>query len=418
MKPLLATVPLLLSVSAILAQSHFQPGKILPNTGDTLSGWIDYQEWRVNPREITFRTTPQGTPAEYRVADLRYVEVTGFDTYERAVVTKDMRPILEGDFDSGSRDSTATDTVFLRTLVRGKHVSLYELVDTKAHYYVRTPQGDFTELMYKRFMAADGTHIQEVTQYRNQLVEELPDGAEPSLVARIDRCGYNAKNLTEVVLALNGAGNITSVSATVKKSGTVFRFHGSVAAYSNGLSFSGTNGDDPVGASFSHTVVPAVSLGVDLVRTRNNGDLALRVEAGYWQATYTGHKTDAFAMYTFTMKQAVISPGLALLYSFYRTDKLRLYGAAALIYNLSAGTPTDQEDVKPLAGGGTPYTENAATVEKVWMQPQLRVGAQLANKVGVELVGALPTTVRSYDFFKGVLSQYGLKVSYYLNGTH
>jgi hypothetical protein len=94
MKLLPVTVALLLFLGTVRAQSHFQPGKILPDKGDTLSGWIDYQEWRVNPRQITFRPTPQGAPVVYRVTDLRYVEVTGFDTYVKAIVTKDMRGVF------------------------------------------------------------------------------------------------------------------------------------------------------------------------------------------------------------------------------------------------------------------------------------------------------------------------------------
>ena len=38
-----------------LAQSNYQPGKVVTSSGDTLRGVIDYQAWTVNPETIFFK---------------------------------------------------------------------------------------------------------------------------------------------------------------------------------------------------------------------------------------------------------------------------------------------------------------------------------------------------------------------------
>ena len=48
-------VPVLVSVfSSSFCQKNFLPGYVIQN-GDTLKGFIDYRNWRVNPDAISFR---------------------------------------------------------------------------------------------------------------------------------------------------------------------------------------------------------------------------------------------------------------------------------------------------------------------------------------------------------------------------
>jgi hypothetical protein len=111
-----------LSCLVLNAQSHFQPGKIVTNRGDTVSGQIDYRNWAANPRTIRFRSGPDAKITSYSVTDLLYFEVSGLDRYERGMVEKDMRPLAmvgySGPTDTVSQASVR-DTVFLRILVKG-----------------------------------------------------------------------------------------------------------------------------------------------------------------------------------------------------------------------------------------------------------------------------------------------------------
>jgi hypothetical protein len=212
MKQLLCSL-LVFAFCCVHAQSHFQPGKVLPNTGDTLRGEIDYGNWAVNPRTIRFRSGPGGAHV-YSVADLRYFEVDGMDSYFRAPVTKDMRPIAEsGMAMAGSSDTTAQDTVWLRVLVQGKRLSLFELIDSKPHFYIQDTPGVYTELRYQRFLRTDMVDvIQEDNGFQNQLMVYLPDSGSKGLQMRIEHASYSEGSLTRMVSALNGQLEIHDLS--------------------------------------------------------------------------------------------------------------------------------------------------------------------------------------------------------------
>lgn len=111
-----------LSISSIIAtaQHNFKPGLVVGNSGDTLKGQINYLNWQTNPRKITFQPDQPGKPPiQYDLSDLQYFEITGEDSYKRAVVVRDMRPVRIEEITNQTKDSTSTDTVFLRVLVKG-----------------------------------------------------------------------------------------------------------------------------------------------------------------------------------------------------------------------------------------------------------------------------------------------------------
>src|SRR4051794_17362318 len=73
-------------------QKNYQPGSILRNNGDSERGLIDYRNWPKNPKTVLFKA-PNAEPVEYGISDLAAFNVYGLDRYQKAVVTKDMRPV-------------------------------------------------------------------------------------------------------------------------------------------------------------------------------------------------------------------------------------------------------------------------------------------------------------------------------------
>src|SRR5690606_3342812 len=101
-------------------------------------GWIDYKGWAKNPDEIVFRKdslSPDGS--KFGVKDISYFEIFDKDIYVRASLTLDMRPVEIPEVWPEEADSTLYDTLFLRVLVKGTPLNLYELVHDKTHYFVR-----------------------------------------------------------------------------------------------------------------------------------------------------------------------------------------------------------------------------------------------------------------------------------------
>jgi hypothetical protein len=412
-KCITVTLLSLLFILTVKSQSHFQAGKIVVNAGDTLSGEIDYGNWMVNPRTIHFRTGPGAGPKAYTVAGLRYFEVTGQDGYERGIVLKDMRPLASvghpGEPFASGQDRIR-DTAFLRILVQGPRLSLYELVDSKAHYYVSHEPGVYIELAYALLFNSDNSRIDESDGFRYQLKGYLTDTDEPGLGRKIDLAKYSEGNLAKIVVALNGQENANAPRKEKSQGSANVRFYGALGGGYGKLTLPGSVGD---GAFY-----PAIYGGVDLARTRNYGDLVFRLEVGYYVTTYKGHGTDMYQTnYTYSVKESNISPSLSILYHFYRGQHLRLYAGVGAVFNVSSFS----NGVVGVYQTGIPTPQNYEFSPQTFrFGLQFRVGAQVSNRFGVELLGGPPAQFNVYilPFTTGKISQFGLRASYYFGGAH
>src|ERR1700744_6338801 len=54
---------------SLSAQSNYKPGYVVNSKGDTLRGFIDYQEWDANPDVINFKKTLTDQSTKYGVDD-------------------------------------------------------------------------------------------------------------------------------------------------------------------------------------------------------------------------------------------------------------------------------------------------------------------------------------------------------------
>jgi hypothetical protein len=403
-----------LSSLALNAQSHFLPGKIVSNAGDTVSGQIDYGNWMVNPRTIRFRSGPGAKLTSCAVADLRYFEVNGRDKYERGIVQKDMRPLAMVGFSSSTdtaRQPNVRDTAFLRVLVKGGRLSLYELVDSKAHYYISDRSGTYNELVFALVLSQDNSRVDELDQFRVQLKEYLTDADGHDLERKIDRAAYNEDDLRKIVLVLDGyKKGSTIVEEVSHRRSMVARFYACVGAGYGKLTLPGSVGNEALS--------PGINGGMELIRTRNNGDLAIRLEVGYFSASYKGHGTDPYyENYAYAVKASTISPSVSIIYYFYRGDQFRLYAGAGVVFNLSSYPG----GVYSLYQAGIPTPQDSKlSPQPFWDQLQLKIGAQISNRFSVEILGGPQAGINpNLQYFSSAsISQFALKVGYYFNGTH
>ena len=175
-----------------------------------IRGWIDYRQWSNNPKKILFKENMEDKAVAYKVDDLSLFTITNKDTYTRAIVTKDIRPVDIKYLTNDTQDSVVTDTVFLRELVVSDTLSLYALTDDKYHFYIKYKTGGYEELIYKVYLH-DGTSEAQTT-YRQQLLAYLP-GNRPDykeVEYRLNHSRYVGKDLTALVQLIdNRSGAIT-----------------------------------------------------------------------------------------------------------------------------------------------------------------------------------------------------------------
>jgi hypothetical protein len=399
------------------AQKNYKQGLVVLSNGDTLHGWIDYRNWKVNPKAITFKKDSLSEDFQkFTTNDITLFKVTGFDIYIKAIVKKDMLPVELSALTMLPHDTTITDTVFLRTVVTGKVLNLYELVDFKPRYYIQDDSKEYVELIYKRYL--DETNISLITQniYRNQLNKYAADQkADEKLIRKIVRIGYKEQDIAPVVIALNKISGGVAYTSDYNKKSYISLFAGAGSMYTK-LKFSGDN-NGLSGMDFKSKVVPVITAGLDIFALRNLRDLALRLQVSYNSTEYKASKVTTSAFPTipgdtleYDIKQNNFTPSIGLIYNFIRKESFRYYLGAQLGLTLSS-YPTNR--LTKFSYTGKSATDNYLDYEKHWVTVNIQTGAVINNKLEVGLTGNIAGSFVNYSYFSGRPSMYSLWVGYH-----
>lgn len=394
------------------AQPSYREGFVVNNSGDTSKGWIDYRQWERNPNAILFKkdlSVAQAT--QFTIADLTYFEVTGSDRYFRAVVKKDIRPVQLHEVSETDVDSTVADTVFLRILLDAR-ASLYELIDTKTHYYIKEAGNDYAELLYK--VRVKEGRVQIFPIYRDQLRYLLiAAGKSDNLQALLARTNYNESDLVKVMERITKIIYGETVSYKVAKIKQPVSFYvGGGMVYST-LKYSG---DKIYGANldYSSSFQPLFTGGVDLYVGRNHQRVVLRFDLTWYSLKYEGanHPTSKDTI-SYNLKLNSFAPSLSVLYNVLNNPNGKLYIGVGVAYNFSsyaendfsrkyAGT-TNVQNVSPYlnlekkwlsVNGKAGYLIN----KKIEIAVATRVGGQFSNFTGISLKPSIYYLSANYHF--------------------
>jgi hypothetical protein len=396
------------------AQSHFQPGSIVTEKGDTLHGYIDDQQWRANPKKIKFRQGEEGSPVQsYGLQDITYFSIDGQDTYVRAFVKEDMNPVAQVAA-TELKDATLQDTVFLKALVVGNRLSLYALTDAKDHYYISDGPGHFEELIYKvKIVQLDngGSREDADNEFRHQLFVYLPNEDSVTMAESIEGLSFSERPLMKAVKDLNGSSNTTYINQHAQANPIKAKFYLGAGVSTSSLSFTGNDeGARPI--SFNHPVGPVGELGVDFTTSQHWGDIALRLSVAYWTASFSGNENDGQGTDTYKLSMSTITPAVDVLYSFYKTKTMRVYIGLGVGIN-EASYPTNTYVSTDTSIIASDRSTTHATPAKSWMSLHYRVGTKIANHLGLEIEAIPGGSLSNHAYFIGKVANYSLKVLYY-----
>ena len=417
MKHLYCLIPLALLFCQLNAQKNYKQGLVVLSKGDTLHGWIDYRNWKVNPESINFKKDSLSEDVrKFTPEDITLFQITGFDIYIRAIVKKDMLPVEISALTSLPPDSTITDTVFLRTIVTGKVLSLYELIDFKPHYYIQDNSKEYIELTYKRYLAEDNTGLITSNLYRNQLGKYATDQkADEKLVRKIGRIAYNEQDIAPVVTALNKISGEVAYTSDYKKKSYVSFFAGAGGMYTK-LKFSGEP-STLSGMDFKSKIVPVITAGMDVFALRNLRDLALRIQISYSPTEYKANKISTSAFPTipgdtleYDIKQNNFTPSVGLIYNLIRKENFRYYLGAQLGYTISS-YPTNRLTAYRFSGKSV--TDNYLDYEKHWANVTIQTGAVISKKLEIGLTGNIAGSFVNFSGFSGKPTLYSLWAGYH-----
>ena len=363
-------------------QKNFQAGMIKKNDGSIVNGWIDYRQWERNPKKIKFSEAKDGTAVEYTTNDLLSFEISGKETYEKAIVTKDMRPVDVDKLVTTENNIDVTDTVFLRELVKGDELSLYILNDSKEHFYIKEPNSNYEELVYKVYLrrSSSGTGIDKRYIFRDQLKKNIFSKSNfKQLELMLENMSYEEVVLTKFVKKINNQ----SVSGNAEKERPAFFVSAGLQTSSLSITGKHTVG----GMKFSNSLSPVFGAGVDFFSKRGLKAFVLRLELLYSSLDYKGDgtMTNTFGHtinHSYRLKITNITPTFSIFYSFVRSPSFRLYTGIGMGYNFSS-YPINQYIETNTQINVTQKHDDYLEFEENWMSGNLQLGGIIKNKFEV-----------------------------------
>ncbi|QNL49034.1 outer membrane beta-barrel protein [Olivibacter sp. SDN3] len=201
---------LILSLALIptvaLSQDNFISGYVVTNNKDTITGYVDYRNWSVNPEKIAFKAHLTDDRILFSPLDIICFSVAG-ELYESGII------IGKKNAGENNKESESgilrlqRDTIFLQTLITGEK-SLYKYRNrggTNVFYIKRN--GDFELLGYNQYNVQQNgkTYLAKDKQYVAQLISYFQDC--PSIVAAIQSTNYSAKYLEKLFLTYYACKN-------------------------------------------------------------------------------------------------------------------------------------------------------------------------------------------------------------------
>lgn len=191
---------LLFSLS-IVAQTNFVDGSVTLKNNSKITGEINYQEWRKNPRTISFKVNDNVT--NYKPEALIGFEVAG-DKYISRKVTLDVTEQRLQEMDKTTQPKFEETHIFLNVLVEG-NLNLYEYSNIRNHYFYGK-NDEVKELIYRQSFSNDNGELFKLKQYIGQLNLLTGDCETIKVKNTLD---YKRNDLSKLVSAYNNCTSTT-----------------------------------------------------------------------------------------------------------------------------------------------------------------------------------------------------------------
>lgn len=367
--------------SGVGAQKYF-PGYIIQQ-GDTIRGEVDYRKWDSNPSKILFKSNEAEN--YYDVNDIEGFGIDGYDRYRTRTVIMDMNPVEMTQLHKKIRDSISVGKHFLRLLVDGKSVDLYEIQNFKAHYFIEKVTGSAEELRYALLYDEGTARVFVMNHFHDQLKSLLSGRADSSgKASKISNLRYQAGELTRFISTLDEGGpNFIPFDQVNEKTEVQF-FAGGGASFGQ-LKFTGDFYPELEAIVFNLTTSYIFSAGVDIYPSRSKtffvrAALVASAFSGSGEGFYksqgaVGQGSDN----SYELEQTNIGPAFSLNTLIARGEKVSAYLGLGYRYHFSE-TKTKFTSVNRLTNETT-IVYNQPQTEKNFGRVNLRFGLLILNHI-------------------------------------
>jgi hypothetical protein len=272
---------------------NFKPGSVELKTKEKVTGYIALYNPKATPRKIIFKKDLNATEQVFTPLLINSFNIEGNDNYLSQVVWKDGLPVTRREAKIEGTEMKVKDTVFLRELVTGTKLTLYELQEEKSHFYIKKPDGEIVELEYKVFRKKPSGNLipgEDDIVYRYYFRDQLRlySLEDYDLTEKIDNAQYTASELSKMIAGINGLVNDIS-SKSVKSVKKLF-IGGGVTF--NSFKFSGNNLQFLNDLKTLKNTGYSFKINADFFGKKKFRQVFLRTELGYNHFDYEGGYKD------------------------------------------------------------------------------------------------------------------------------
>lgn len=401
---------MLASSLQLAAQTKYKPASLVDLAGDTVSGYIDYRGWYLNPESVTFKKSLDLNDVEKLTpANTRWFSIEGQSSYASAEVSISLNTLELASLRVEMDTTKVTKQVFLKEIHRGQRLTLYSYQDQiKQRFYISNNSEGPVELIF-------GKTVRDLQEYRHDTYkQQLRTIAiehnifDANFDARIEGAEYSARDLTGIVQHMSG----TRAQPTKARQGDGIRtgYQVSAGLTYNKLTYTGKSlitidGLNSAGFDkyrdevITNIISPLVSAGVDIYTNPVTRKWILRGEVS---ATRFESKTTSYSQYndispagtenTYRLSGLSVSLTPHVLYHLYENRAVSCFvGAGASMTFLGISQNTAEEKRINQAATGVFVRDDYLLLKSSNLTAILRAGIQFYHRLEASVLWSNPT---------------------------
>jgi hypothetical protein len=364
---LIASLFFLIISASVFCQKGLQKGWVVNNSGDTLIGSIESNEWNRNPTKITFIGNKE---RKFEVNDLSaFAMVNENIVYKRYTVTKHLAPINENVDVTTGESKTDTEIVWLKILVTGR-TSLASYVNNDRRYFYYIIGDSATELIYSKGIKnySDEKYkgdpiyglssVTENFEYKKQLQQLAANETRTSDVFDdAKNTDYTEYSLVNIFNKLNNFKN------TIGAKGDNHLFIGiGLTAFSNKIT--GNAGAIGSTSKIDNPVSPLFKIGYQIKSSKPNAKISYIQEVGLMRYNTLGTRSSATSNgLTYDIRNTFLQVSLLIKYTVNPLQKAKISVSAGLagFFTLSHNNSTTDLN----SGGSVTVYSNTPEFKKL-----------------------------------------------------
>lgn len=412
-------VLVLFAPAHLVAQSNFKKGLVVTSAGDTLKGYIDYQEWLKNPKSISFKPDlSQKAGQAFTPVNSSYFELENLAAYQ---TYQGMASADRTDFNNIPKTIDTSKVfvqAFLKVLSKGEHVTLFMLSDEiKVRFFLKeNKENNMQELGFRRYVDPErDDKIRASKNYMGQLwlIASNYQVASPGLKRQIELATYTSTDLTKIVEIINKSDK----SAIQNKAAVQnYRLFAGAGLNQSTTRMVGKHELAHPEAVNQTSVFPKIIVGADMFLNPQVRRVVLRSEFSLTKTHQKISRQYDNVSETQEFKQNIFTFFPQVLYNLYNRENARFFIGSGLSASIVSYPLNYYLRATSYINGATYRLEgeNHYLLEKFWYLVPVKAGLTL-RRLEVAAIYFPPVAITKYHNFVLETKSVHLQMNYLLN---